>query len=84
MQPRLLAYSKPFKLLIDASGTGPDAVLYHKQDGKNRVVAHASRSQKAVRRIFRPRDWISRPWAGRNRDIHDYSYGVSFVVIMDK
>ena len=36
-------YSKPFILYIDASGDGLDAVLYQEQNGREHVVAYASR-----------------------------------------
>jgi hypothetical protein len=44
--PQILAYADynlPFHLNIDTSGQGLGAVLYQKQDGKDRVIDYASR-----------------------------------------
>ena len=39
-------YSKPFKIHTDASTSGLGELQYHNQDGKDRVVAYASRCFK--------------------------------------
>lgn len=46
--PPIIAYpnfSSPFELHVDASTSGLGAILYQKQDGKNRVFTYASRAK---------------------------------------
>ena len=45
-------FKKLFKLYIDASAEGLGAVLYQEQDGKERVVAFASRRLSKSRKII--------------------------------
>ena len=85
--PPILAYadySKPFKLHTDASGSGLGAVLYQSQDGKDRVVAYASRSLKPSERNYPAHklEFLALKWAVCEK-YHDYLYGNKFEVLTD-
>ena len=85
--PPVLAYadfSLPFILNIDASGTGLGAVLYQKQDGRERVIAYASRSLRNPERSYpaHKREFLALKWAITDK-FHDYLIGSKFEVRTD-
>jgi len=71
-------------LNTDASGTGLGAVLYQKQDGKDRVVAYASRSLTKAERNYPAHklEFLAVKWAVCEK-FHDYLYGGKFEVVTD-
>ena len=78
-------YSKPFVLHTDASTTGLGAVLYQKQsDGKERVIAYASRSLNRAERNYDAHklEFLALKWAVTDR-FHEYLYGGTFEVFTD-
>ena len=77
--PPVLAYadySKPFTLHTDASSNGLGGVLYTTQDGKEKVVAYASRSLKPSERKYPAHklEFLALKWAVCEK-YHDYLYG---------
>lgn len=87
INPPILAYadySQPFKLHTDASKIGLGAVLYQKQDGKDRVIAYASRSLKPAEKNYPAHklEYLALKWSVTEK-FHDYLYGTSFEVITD-
>ena len=79
--PPILAYgdySKPFKLHTYASGSGLGVVLYQSQDGKDRVVAYASRSLKPSERNY-PAHKLE--FLAVCEKYHDYLYGSKFEML---
>jgi transposase InsO family protein len=78
-------YSKPFELHTDASIKGLGAVLYQKQDdGKNRVIAFASRSLGKTEKnyITHKLEFLALKWAVTDQ-FHEYLYGGKFEVHTD-
>lgn len=77
-------YKLPFILHTDASSVGLGAVLYQVQDGKNRVIAYASRGLRASERNYPAHklEFLALKWAVSDK-FHDYLYGTSFQVITD-
>ena len=78
-------YTKPFVLHTDASTTGLGVVLYQKQeDGKERVIAYASRTLNKAERNFDAHklEFLALKWAVTDR-FHEYLYGATFEVITD-
>uniref|UniRef100_A0AAZ1XYY5 ribonuclease H n=1 Tax=Oreochromis aureus TaxID=47969 RepID=A0AAZ1XYY5_OREAU len=75
---------KPYILHTDASATGLGAVLYQEQDGKNRVVAYASRglSRSESRYPAHKLEFLALKWAVTEK-FHDYLYGAQFTVVTD-
>ena len=78
--PSILAiadYTLPFKL-------HKDAVLYQKQDGKDRVIAYASRGLRPSEKNYPAHklEFLALKWAVTNK-FHDYLYGTKFEVVTD-
>ncbi|KAL3992153.1 cell division cycle protein 37 [Sarotherodon galilaeus] len=75
---------KPYILHTDASATGLGAVLYQEQDGKNRVVAYASRglSRSESKYPAHKLEFLALKWAVTEK-FHDYLYGTQFTVVTD-
>ena len=87
ISPPILAYadySKPFSVHTDASSNGLGAVLYQLQEGKERVVAYASRSLKQSERNYPAHklEFLALKWAVCEK-FHDYLYGCKFEVVTD-
>ena len=71
-------YSRPFKLHTDASSLGLGAVLYQThEDGKDRVIAYASRVLSHTEAKY-----PAHKWAVTDR-FHEYLYGGIFEVYAD-
>ena len=77
-------YSKPFKLHTDASTMGISAILYQKENGKNKVISYASRSlNKSESRYSAYKlEFLALKWAVTER-YHDYLYGNTCTVLTD-
>jgi hypothetical protein len=69
-------YSLPFLLHTDASGIGLGAILYQVQDGKERVIAYASRSLTPAERNYPAHklEFLALKWAICDK-FYDYLYG---------
>ena len=85
--PPVLAYADcrlPFSVHTDASTSGLGAVLYQKQDGKDRVVAYASRSLKPSEKNYPAHklEFLALKWAISEK-FRDYLYGSKFEVFTD-
>lgn len=85
--PPVLAYAdytKTFKVHTDASCNGLGAVLYQQQEGKDRVIAFASRSLKPAERNYPAHklEFLALKWAVTEK-FHDYLYGGKFEVVTD-
>ena len=85
--PPILAYADfdlPFLLHTDASGHGLGAVLYQHQEGKDRVIAYASRSLSKSERNYPAHklEFLALKWAICEK-FHDYLYGSKFAVKTD-
>ena len=85
--PPVLAYadfSLPFIVNVDASGTGLGAVLYQEQEGKERVIAYASRSLRGPEKLYpaHKREFLALKWAVTDK-FHDYLFGSKFTVRTD-
>ena len=83
----MLAYANcrlPFSVNTDASLSGLGAVLYQKQDGKDRVVAYASRSLKPSEKNYPAHklEFLALKWAISEK-FRDYLYGSKFEVLTD-
>ena len=78
------AYRLPFKLHTDASRSGLGAVLYQQQDGRDRVVAYASRSLKPAEKNYPAHklEFLALKWAVTDK-FHDYLYGTRIEVMTD-
>ena len=80
--PHVLAYADytlPFTVHTDASLDGLGAVLYQFQDGKERVIAYASRSLKPSEKNYPAHklEFLALKWAVSEK-FHDYLYGGTF------
>ena len=83
----ILAYpdfTKPFKLHTDASGAGLGAVLYQEFDGKEHVIAYASRGLKASEKNYPAHklEFLALKWSVCHK-FHEYLYGNKFEVLTD-
>ena len=78
-------YKKPFRVYTDASEIGLGAVISQIQDGKEPVIAYASRTlNKAERRYDTHKlEFLALKWAITDR-FHEYLYGSIFEVFTDK
>ena len=77
-------YTKPFTVHTDASLDGLGAVLYQCQEGKDRVIAYASRGLSQSERNYPAHklEFLALKWAVTDK-FHDYLYGNSFTVKTD-
>ena len=77
-------YDSPFSVRTDASGLGLGAVLYQNQEGKERVIAYASRSLKPSEKKYPAHklEFLALKWAVTEK-FHDYLYGNQFSVTTD-
>ena len=83
----VLAYADfkaPFILHTDASGEGLGVVLYQVQEGKQRVIAYASRSLSKSERNYpvHKLEFLGLKWAITDK-FHEYQYGSQFQVYTD-
>ena len=83
----VLAYAnsqKPFILHTDASTESLGAVLLQTQEGKERVIAYASRGLNSAERHYPAHklEFLALKWAVTDK-FHDYLYGNKFVVKTD-
>ena len=84
----VLAYADfkaPFILHTDASGEGFGAVLYQVQEGKQRVIAYASRSLPKSEKNYpvHKLEFLALKWAITDK-FHEYLYGSQFQVYTDQ
>ena len=78
-------YQLPFTLHTDSSTDGLSAVLYQKQDGKQRVIAYASRSVSKAESNYPAHklEFLALKWAVCEK-FHEYLYGTKpFEVFTD-
>ena len=85
--PPILAYadfSKPFVLHTDASGEGLGAVLYQVQDGREKVIAYASRGLRQGEKHYPAHklEFLYLKWAVTEK-FKDYLYNNQFDVCTD-
>lgn len=87
ISPPILGYadfSHPFELHTDASRDGLGAVLCQRIDGKQRVIAFASRGLSRAERNYSAYklEFLALKWAISEK-FHEYLYGNSFTVLTD-
>ena len=77
-------YTKPFIVHTDASMGGLGAVPLQSQEGKDRVIAYASRrlSQSECNYPVHKLEFLALKWAVTDK-FHDYLYGNKFTVFTD-
>ena len=77
-------YSSPFVVHTDASLDGLGAVLYQKQDGRDRVISFASRRLSPSERNYpvHKLEFLALKWAVTDK-FHDYLYGNQFTAFTD-
>ena len=77
-------YTKPFTVHTDASLDSLGAVLYQCREGKDRVIAYASRGLSQSERNYPAHklEFLALKWAVTDK-FHDYLYGNSFTVKTD-
>ncbi len=88
VNPPVLAYADynlPFVVHTDASASGLGAVLYQHQEGKDRVVAYASRSLKPSEKNYPAHklEFLALKWAVTEK-LHDFLYGAKFQVVTEQ
>ena len=78
-------YLKPFKIHTDASTTGLGDLQYHNQDGKDRVVAYASRCLKLSEKNYPAHklEFLALKFV-LTENFNHYVYGATFRVMADK
>lgn len=87
VSPPVLGYADyylPFIVHTDASSHGLGSVLLQKQNGKERVIAYASRSLRPSERNYPAHklEFLALKWSVTDK-FHDYLYGNEFVVKTD-
>ena len=87
MEPPVLAYAdfrQPFIIHTDASTAGLGAALYQVQDGKERVIAYASRGLSPSEKNYPAHklEFLALKWSVTDK-FHDYLYGRPFKVVTD-
>ena len=77
-------FTRSFILHTDASTIGLGAALYQTQDGKERVIAYASRSLSKSEANYPAHklEFLALKWAVTDK-FHEYLYGSEFVVYTD-
>ena len=80
-------YSQPFVLETDASNDGLGAVLSQVQDGRNKVIAYASRDLKGGEKNMsnyssKKLELLALMWAVTDK-LHYYLHGAHFIVFTD-
>lgn len=77
-------YKQPFSLHTDACLNGLGAVLYQRVDGKDRVIAYASRGLSKAEKNYpvHKLEFLALKWAVTKK-FSDYLYGNAFVVLTD-
>ena len=77
-------FKAPFILHTDVSGDGLGAMLYQVQEGKQRVIAYASRSLSRSERNYpvHKLEFLALKWAITDK-FHEYLYGSQFQVYTD-
>jgi hypothetical protein len=85
--PPILKYpdfKQPFILHTDACLSGLGAVLYQKVDGREHVIAYASRSLNKAEKNYPAHklEFLALKWA-ITKKFHDYLYGNEFTVYTD-
>jgi hypothetical protein len=77
-------FKKPFNLHTDACLSGLGAVLYQKVDGREHVIAYASRSLNKAEKNYPAHklEFLALKWA-ITKKFHDYLYGNEFTVYTD-
>lgn len=83
--PPILSYPDfdlPFEVHTDASLTGLGAVLYQKQDGKDRVIAYASHGFNRSEINHPAHKFLSLKWAVTEK-FQEYLYSKKFTVVTD-
>ena len=77
-------YAQPFSLYTDASTSGLGAVLCQKQNGKEHVIAYASRGLSKSEQHYTAHklEFLALKWSITQK-FHDYLYGNNFKVITD-
>jgi len=86
-QPPILGiadYSRPFVVHTDASSFGLGATLVQVQEGRERVIAYASRGLRRNERNYPAHklEFLALKWAVTDK-FHDYLYGNTFSVLTD-
>ena len=80
-------YNLPFSVHCDASEKGLGAVLYQKQDGKNKVISFASRTLTDPEKNYNLHsgklEFLAMKWAITDRFSDYLCYGPRFTVITD-
>ena len=78
-------FKKPFKVYTDASLEGLGAVLYQEQDGRDRVIAYASRRLSKAEKNYPvdKQEFLALKWSVTEK-FADHLIGSSFTAFTDK